>query len=54
MNIADNPFKAYYDDHGYILKDGKIPVKFLRYYDEKLGVHMDISEKYPSHKIKLF
>lgn len=51
--FADNPFKAYYDDHGYILKDGKIPVKFLRYYDEKLGVHLDISEKYPSSKNKV-
>lgn len=47
---ADNPFKAYYDDHGYILKDGKIPVKIMRYRDRKLGVHMDITDKYPGAK----
>ncbi|WP_075980022.1 type II CRISPR RNA-guided endonuclease Cas9 [Bacillus massilinigeriensis] len=44
---ADNPFKAYYEDHGYIMKDGKVPVKTLRYYDRKLGVHMKITNKYP-------
>ncbi len=44
---ADNPFKAYYNDHGYIMKDGKVPVKTLRYYDRKLGVHMKITDKYP-------
>lgn len=42
-----NPFAAYYEQHGYILKDGKIPVKTLKYYDLRLGVHMDISHKYP-------
>lgn len=47
---ADNPFKAYYDEHGFILKDGKIPVKILRYYDRKLGVHMNITDKYPDAK----
>lgn len=47
---ADNPFKAYFDDNGYILKDGKVPVKVLRYYDRKLGVHMNIKEKYPNAK----
>lgn len=46
-DYADNPFKEYYEQHGYIMKDGKVPVKFLRYYDEKLGVHLDISKKYP-------
>lgn len=42
----DNPFKAYYNEHGYIMKDGKVPVKTLRYYEKKLGIHMDISNKY--------
>ncbi|MGV3465703.1 MAG: type II CRISPR RNA-guided endonuclease Cas9, partial [Heyndrickxia sp.] len=46
----DNPFKAYYDEHGYIMKDGKVPVKRLKYYDRKLGVHMKITEKYPNAK----
>ncbi|MEQ6389168.1 type II CRISPR RNA-guided endonuclease Cas9 [Bacillaceae bacterium S4-13-58] len=46
----DNPFKGYYNDHGYILKDGKVPVKVLRYHDRKLGVHMDITHKYPNAK----
>lgn len=45
-----NPFAAYFDDHGYILKDGKIPVKTLRYYRERVGVHMDISHKYPNSR----
>ncbi|MBW8350706.1 type II CRISPR RNA-guided endonuclease Cas9 [Bacillus sp. IITD106] len=49
-NNADNPFKAYYDEHGYILKDGKVPVKTLRYRDRKLGVHMKITDKYPNAK----
>ncbi|MGF7127030.1 CRISPR-associated endonuclease Csn1 [Natronobacillus azotifigens] len=47
---ADNPFKAFYDAHGYILKDGKVPVKRLKYYDQRLGVHMSITEKYPNAK----
>lgn len=47
---ADNPFKAYYDEHGYILKDGQVPVKTLKYYDLKLGVHMDITKNYPEAK----
>ncbi|WP_158232490.1 type II CRISPR RNA-guided endonuclease Cas9 [Sporosarcina sp. P13] len=47
---SDNPFKAYYDEHGYILKDGKVPVKHLRYYDNKLGVHMNITDNYPNAK----
>ncbi|PLR75183.1 type II CRISPR RNA-guided endonuclease Cas9 [Bacillus sp. V3-13] len=47
---ADNPFKAYYEEHGYIMKDGKVPVKTLRYYDSKLGVHMNITEHYPNAK----
>jgi len=46
----DNPFKAYYDENGFIMKDGKVPVKSLRYYDKKLGVHMNISNKYPNAK----
>jgi CRISPR-associated endonuclease Csn1 len=50
---SENPFKAYYNEHGYIMKDGKVPVKFLRYYDEKLGVHLDISKKYPNAKNKV-
>ncbi|KYC94841.1 hypothetical protein B4102_3571 [Heyndrickxia sporothermodurans] len=47
---TDNPFKAYYEDHGYIMKDGKVPVKTLRYHDRKLGVHMNITDKYPKAK----
>ncbi|WP_106494556.1 type II CRISPR RNA-guided endonuclease Cas9 [Lentibacillus sp. Marseille-P4043] len=47
---SDNPFKAYYEEHGYIMKDGKVPVKTLKYYDLKLGVHMDISQNYPGTK----
>ncbi|WP_432363178.1 type II CRISPR RNA-guided endonuclease Cas9 [Sporosarcina sp. UB5] len=47
---ADNPFKAYYDENGYILKDGKVPVKVLRYRERKLGVHMNITDKYPEAK----
>src|SRR5699024_4587413 len=42
-----NPFSAYYNDHGYILKDGKVPVKTLKYYDEKLGVNLNITHNYP-------
>lgn len=42
-----NPFAAYYENHGYILKDGKVPVKTLRYYERKVGVKLDISHKYP-------
>lgn len=45
-----NPFAAYYNEHGYILKDGKVPVKALRYYRERVGVHMDISHKYPESR----
>ncbi|MBD8069862.1 type II CRISPR RNA-guided endonuclease Cas9 [Bacillus sp. PS06] len=45
---ADNPFKAYYDENGYIMKDGKVPVKNFRYYDRKLRVHMNITDKYPN------
>src|SRR5699024_9753464 len=41
-----NPFTAYYQEHGYILKDGKVPLKTLKYYDMKLGVHLDISQNY--------
>ena len=47
---SSNPFAAYYDDHGYILKDGKVPVKTLRYYRERAGVHMDITHKYESSR----
>ncbi len=47
-STADNPFKAYFEDHGYILKDGKVPIKVLRYYDQRVGVHMNITEKYPN------
>lgn len=47
---SDNPFRGYYNDHGYIKKDGKIPLKTLKYYDLKLGVHMDITHHYPGAK----
>jgi CRISPR-associated endonuclease Csn1 len=46
----DNPFKVYYEENGYILKDDKVPVKILRYYDRKLGVHKKITDKYPNAK----
>lgn len=45
-----NPFAAYYNDHGYILKDGKVPVKTLRYYSERAGINIDITHKYPGSK----
>jgi len=44
---ADNPFQDFYKEHGYIMKDGKVPVKSLKYLDNKLGVHVDITNKYP-------
>ncbi|XJZ27776.1 type II CRISPR RNA-guided endonuclease Cas9 [Bacillota bacterium Lsc_1132] len=47
---VDNPFRAYFDENGYIMKDGKVPVKTLRYYDRKLGVHMKITDKYPNSR----
>lgn len=46
-NSEPNPFSAYYQDHGFILKDGKIPVKTLRFYRERVGIHLNISHKYP-------
>ncbi|OJF92814.1 type II CRISPR RNA-guided endonuclease Cas9 [Alkalibacterium sp. 20] len=46
-NHADNPFQDFKNQHGYILKDGKVSVKGLKYLDNKLGVHVDISHKYP-------
>lgn len=47
---ADNPFQDFYKEHGYILKDGKVPVKSLKYLDSKLGIHVDITNKYPGAK----
>ncbi|GAA0353276.1 hypothetical protein GCM10008932_02890 [Alkalibacterium iburiense] len=47
---ADNPFQDFYREHGYILKDGKVPVKSLKYLDEKLHIHVDITNKYPESK----
>lgn len=47
---ADNPFQDFYKEHGYILKDGKVPVKSLKYLDNKLGIHVDITDKYNSKK----
>ena len=44
---ADNPFQDFYKEHGYIMKDGKVPVKSLKFLDNKLGVHVDITNKYP-------
>lgn len=43
---ADNPFQDFYKEHGFILKDGKVPVKSLKYLDKKLGIHVNISDKY--------
>lgn len=45
-----NPFKAYYEENGYILKDGKVPVKSLRYYGDQLGSYIPITQKYPHAK----
>ncbi|WP_051237945.1 type II CRISPR RNA-guided endonuclease Cas9 [Lacticigenium naphthae] len=45
---ADNPFQDFKTQHGYILKDGKVPVKGLKYLDNKLGIHVDISHNYPN------
>lgn len=45
-SYADNPFQDFYKEHGFILKDGKVPVKSLKYLDSKLGIHVDISAKY--------
>ncbi|WP_159446025.1 hypothetical protein [Carnobacterium iners] len=38
--------KIFYKEHGFILKDGKVPVKSLKYLDRKLGIHVNISNKY--------
>lgn len=50
---ANNPFAAYREEYGYILKDNKIPIKNLRYYSNKLGIHVDISHKYINPKNKI-
>ncbi len=50
---ANNPFLAYKNEYGYILKNGKVPVKTLRYYDRKLGTYKDISNKYINPKNKV-
>jgi len=47
---AENPFQDFYNQHGYIMKDGKVPVKGLKYLDNKLGVHVDITDKYPKSR----
>lgn len=47
---ADNPFQDFYKEHGYIMKDGKVPVKSLRYHDSKLGIHVPITQNYPGSK----
>lgn len=47
---ADNPFQDYREEHGYILKDGKVPVKGLKYLEEKLGIHVDITGKFNGAK----
>lgn len=49
-NHADNPFQDFKKQHGYIKKDGKVPVKGLKYLDNKLGIHVDISHKFPESK----
>lgn len=47
---ADNPFQDFKKQHGYIKKDGKVPVKGLKYLDNKIGIHVDISHKFPDSK----
>jgi len=50
---ADNPFQDFYTNHGYILKDGKVPVKGLKYLHDKVGVYKDITHHYPNAKNKV-
>lgn len=47
---ADNPFQDFQAQHGFILKDGKVPVKGLKYLDRKLGIHVPITHKFPGAK----
>ncbi|HAJ70144.1 type II CRISPR RNA-guided endonuclease Cas9 [Alkalibacterium gilvum] len=47
---ADNPFQDFKKHHGHIKKDGKVPVKGLKYLDNKIGIHVDISHKFPDSK----
>ena len=47
---ADNPFQDFYAEHGYIKKDGKVPVKGLKYLDNKLGIHVPITHKFADAK----
>lgn len=47
---STNPFMAYKKDHGYILKDGKVPVKNFKYYSRELGRCIDITHKYKDAK----
>ncbi|GEK89135.1 CRISPR-associated endonuclease Csn1 [Alkalibacterium putridalgicola] len=47
---ADNPFQDFKKQHGHIKKDGKVPVKGLKYLDNKIGIHVDISHKFPESK----
>lgn len=47
---ADNPFQDFYTEHGYIMKDGKVPVKGLKYLDNKLGIHVPITHKFADAK----
>ncbi|MFL2095156.1 type II CRISPR RNA-guided endonuclease Cas9 [Marinilactibacillus psychrotolerans] len=44
---ADNPFQDFKAQHGFIMKDGKVPVKGLKYLDKKLGIHVPITHKFP-------
>ncbi|MBC2163836.1 type II CRISPR RNA-guided endonuclease Cas9 [Listeria booriae] len=48
---ADNPFQDYYKEHNtFILKDGKVPIKSLRYQDGELGIHIPLTHKYPESR----
>ncbi|SFC43999.1 CRISPR-associated endonuclease Csn1 [Alkalibacterium subtropicum] len=49
-NHADNPFQDFYKENGYIKKDGKVPVKGLKYLDYSPGIYVDITHKYPDAK----
>lgn len=52
-----NPFKRYYEEHGYICKysrKNKGPaIKSLKYYDKVLGNHIDITPESSRNKIAL-
>ena len=55
--VPCNPFLKYKEDHGYIRKYSKKgngpEIKSLKYYDSKLGNHIDITPKNSNNKVVL-